>query len=265
MSEHDDRWAASQAYEAFMGRWSRDMARQFLDWLPPGKGGHWLDLGCGTGALSAAVAALRQPASVLGCDPSAAFVAGAREANPDLRCRFQVADAGQLPAREGGYDAIVSGLVLNFVPQVAQAVSGMRERLVPGGLLAAYVWDYAEGMQFLRLFWDAAVALNPAAAEFDEGRRFPLCQPQALATLFEGAGLAQVTTTELLIDTRFADFDDYWQPFLARTGPAPAYVDSLDPAQREALRRRLQAQLPVAADGSISLRARSWAVCGYRR
>jgi hypothetical protein len=129
-------------------------------------------------------------------------------------------------------------------------------------MLAAYVWDYAEGMQFLRFFWDEAVALDPSAAPLDEGRRFPLCRPDALRLLFEQSGLDSVETRALEIVTVFPDFDAYWSPFLGGTGPAPSYVDSLEPDARRQLRLRLEQRLTPSADGSIQLTARALGVRG---
>jgi hypothetical protein len=131
-----------------------------------------------------------------------------------------------------------------------------------GGTIAAYVWDYAEGMQLIRFFWDAAVALDPAAARMDEGPRFPLCRPDALVQLFAAAGLQRVEVTAIDIPTPFASFDDYWRPFLGGQGPAPAYAMALDEAARARLRDRLRERLPAQADGSIRLTARAWAARG---
>jgi SAM-dependent methyltransferase len=160
------------------------------------------------------------------------------------------------------FDAVVSGLTLNFVPEPDRAAAELARVAAPGGVVAAYVWDYAEGMAMMRYFWDAATALDPAAAELDEGRRFPLCQPDALGRLWTGAGLADVEVRAIEVPTRFADFDDYWTPFLGGQGPAPGYVMSLDEERRDALRDLLHARLPSAQDGSIPLTARAWAVRG---
>jgi hypothetical protein len=134
----------------------------------------------------------------------------------------------------------------------------------PGGVAAVYVWDYAGKMQLMRHFWNAAVALDPEAAKLDEGRRFPLCQPEALAWLFRGAGLQDVTVRALDIDTDFRDFDDYWTPFLGGQAPAPGYAMSLSEERRADLRERIRAALPIALDGTIPLVARAWAVRGQK-
>src|SRR5262245_63960036 len=194
MSPAADRWAEGSAYERFMGRWSRSVARSFVAWISVGLKAHWLDVGCGTGALTSAICELSQPASVAACDPSEPFIEHARRAMSGAPVSFSVAGIEALPERTDGFDAIVSGLVLNFIPDPAQAVKSMRARLRSQGLLAAYVWDYAAGMEFLRIFWDEAAALDASAAKIEEGARFPLCQAGALASLFGGAGLRQVKT-----------------------------------------------------------------------
>lgn len=264
MKASDDKWVTGDAYEAYMGRWSRPLASVFLEWLHPEPAADWLDVGCGTGALTSAICQRCEPASVVACDPSEPFVEHARRNLRDARASFVTASAEALPSRSGGFDAVVSGLVLNFVQDPEAAVAAIRERLRPGGTAAAYVWDYAEGMEFLRCFWDEAVASDPRAAALDEGRRFPLCRGPALESLFRAAGLEQVKTHQLEIPTEFADFEDYWAPFLRGTGPAPSWVASLDPPARESLRERLRRRLHAGSDGRIRLRARAWAVRAVR-
>jgi len=254
-----DGWLTGDAYEAYMGRWSRPLAHTFVEWLDPKPSSNWLEVGCGTGALTSAICGRCDPASIVACDPSGPFIEYARKNVPDSRASFVMAGAEALPRRDGGFDAVVSGLVLNFLPEVGKAVASMRERLRQGGIVGAYVWDYADGMEFLRFFWDEAVTLDPRAASLDEGRRFPLSQPTVLGSLLRAAGLAQVDTHPLEIPTAFSTFDDYWTPFLRGTGPAPSYVASLDPPSRESLRERLRRRLPVGSDGQIQLRARAWA------
>jgi len=258
----NDRWTTGDAYEAYMGRWSRELARAFLQWLCPQPSGHWLEIGCGTGALTAAICQLGRPASVVACDPSEQFIEHARSKLADA-CTFHViAAANALPERERGFDAVVSGLVLNFIPHPARAVAVMRQRCRPGGAVAAYVWDYSGGIEFLKHFWEEAVAANPDAAALDESRRFGSWQAPALGSLFGAAGLLQVETDVLEIPTDFADFADFWSPFLGGSGPAPTYVASLASQQRERLRTRLHARLCPAGDSRIRLRARACVVRG---
>lgn len=245
-----------------MGRWSRRLAPRFVEWAGVPHGAHVLDVGCGTGALSEAVLA-RDPANLVGIDLSPAFVDHARVRLGGPRARFEVASATAIPLPDASVDAAVSGLVLNFVPEPSQMLDEMRRVLAPGGLAALYVWDYAEGMQMMRVFWDAVASLDPALKARDEAARFALCRPDALARLFERASFADVETAPIVIDTRFEGFDDFWRPFLGGTGPAPALVASLDPARRDALREKVRAALPVGPDGGIALTARAWAVKGY--
>lgn len=236
------------------------MAREFLSWLalPPGR--DWLDVGCGTGALTQTILQAANPRKVSGVDPSAGFVEYARARTSDARASFSVGDAQQLPADTASCDAAVSGLVLNFVPKPALAVSHMARAARPGGVVAAYVWDYAGKMELMRHFWEAAASLDPKALELDEGRRFPLCAPGPLAELFGDAGLPEVEVRAIDIPTRFRDFDDYWSPFLGGQGPAPTYCMSLSEERRAALRERIRSRLPVERDGAIALVARAWAI-----
>jgi SAM-dependent methyltransferase len=256
-----DRWLAGDAYEAYMGRWSRRLARTFVEWLQAPRGADWLEVGCGTGALTSAICECCEPASVAACDPSAAFVEHARAHLADPRVSFAATAAEDLPRLSGGFGVAVSGLVLNFMPDAKAAVIAMRDRLGPGGIVSAYVWDYGGGMEFLRCFWDEAAALDPDAAALDEGKRFPLCNPSALASIFREARLGDVESGALEILTEFNSFDDYWGPFLQGTGPAPAYVASLVPDRREMLRRRLERRLETRRDG-LRLRARAWCIRG---
>jgi SAM-dependent methyltransferase len=260
-----DVWASGDAYEPYVGRWSRRVAREFLQWLSVEPGRRWLDVGCGTGALTETILAFGAPASVEGVDPSEGYLRHVRHQVNDQRATFELGDALSLPVTDASFDAVVSGLVLNFVPDPAKAVREMARVTAGDGVVGAYVWDYAGDMQLMRYFWDAAVALDPAAQDLDEGVRFPLCKPEALQTLFVGAELADVDTRAIDVPTVFRNFDDYWRPFLGGQGPAPGYAMSLPEERRIALRDRIRSVLPIADDGSISLSARAWAVCGRRR
>ncbi|HYI16936.1 MAG TPA: class I SAM-dependent methyltransferase [Thermomicrobiales bacterium] len=255
-------WAIGAAYEPYVGRWSRAVAREFLAWLAAPTGSHWLDVGCGTGALSATILAVAQPAAVTGIDASEAFASYARQQIADDRAEFMQADALALPFPDDSFDASVSGLVLNFLPDPVRGLAEMIRVTRSEGVVAVYVWDYAGEMQLMRHFWDAAAALDPAAVDLDEGRRFPICQPELLERALIGAGLIGIQVRAIDVATNFRDFDDYWSPFLGGQGPAPSYTMSLTDDHRAALRERLRASLPVAADGSISLIARAWAAFG---
>jgi SAM-dependent methyltransferase len=265
MPEPSDKWAAGGTYEDFMGRWSRVLAPRFVSWLPVRSTANWLDVGCGTGALADAICAGANPASVVACDPSAPFLEYARRRQADPRVSFVIAGIGQLPTRPGGFDSVTSLLALNFFPTPERAIEEMRRVTAVNGFVSACVWDYAGRMEFLRCFWDAVAAEDATAAELDEGRRFPLCRPDALESLFRGGGLADVVCDSIEIATRFSTFADFWKPFLGGTGPAPSYVASLDPPRREALAARLERLLPRDRDHAISLVARAWVVRGVAR
>jgi len=245
-----------------MGRWSRLLAPRYVSWLSLRPGATWLDVGCGTGALADAICGGAEPASVVACDPSAPFIEYARRRQEDSRVAFVVGGVGQLPSRPGGFDCVASLLALNFFPKPADAVAEMRRIAAPNGLVSACVWDYAGRMEFLRRFWDAAAAMDPDAAELDEGRRFPICRPDALESLFRSGGLTDVACDSIEIATRFPSFADLWRPFLGGTGPAPSYVASLDSSKREALATRLERSLPREPDGALPWVARAWVVRG---
>jgi SAM-dependent methyltransferase len=259
-----DTWASGDAYEPYVGRWSRMVARELVDWLDIPPGSRWLDVGCGTGAISQTILDLAQPYAITAVDPSEAYTAYARRRFDGAPVEVKVGDARSIPVPDGTYDAVVSGLMLNFVPAPDQpkAAAEMVRAARPGGTVAAYVWDYAGEMQFMRYFWDAAVALDPENEDLDEGPRFPICQPGPLGDLFRDTGLTGVEVRALDIPTVFRDFDDYWSPFLGGQGAAPAYAMALTEEHRAALRDRIRAHLPFEQDGSIHLIARAWAVRG---
>jgi SAM-dependent methyltransferase len=238
------------------------LAADFVAWLHVPAGAHWLDVGCGTGALSAAVCRHGSPASVLGCDRAEPFVEYARANCRDARATFTVAGVGSLPGRAAGYGSVSSLLALNFFPDPLAAVREMCSLAAPGGFVSACAWDYAGGIEFLRFFWEAAVALDPTASALDERGRFPTCHLDALTDLFRAGRLSDVHGAAIEIETVFAGFDDYWRPLLGGTGPAPSYVESLAAARRTALAQELERSLPRRADGSIALTARALAVQG---
>jgi SAM-dependent methyltransferase len=262
MTTTHDRWTGGDDYEAYVGRWSRPVAERFIEWLQIPPGARWLDVGCGTGALTETILATAAPASVQGIDPSSEFVAAVSMRVDDPRATFGVGSARSLPVEDGWADVVVSGLVLNFIDDVHRALGEMIRVTRPGAAIGAYVWDYAGEMQLIRRFWDAAVELDPSAAASDEGARFPICAPEPLRGAFEEAGLEGVEVRSIDVPTVFRDFDDYWTPFLTGVGPAPGYVVALPDDARGRLRERLRALLPAEGDGSIHLVARALAVRG---
>lgn len=253
-----DTWERGSPYEQYVGRWSREVAPPFLSWLNVPAGRRWLDVGCGTGALCAAIVDRCAPSSVAGVEPSEGFLKTAKE-NLAGRAALHQGSATAIPLNDASVDVVVSGLVLNFVPDQVAALLEMARVTGEGGTIAAYVWDYSGQMELMRFFWDAAVELDPGAAKLDEGVRFPLCRPEVLEKLFADAKLKAVEVMPIDIPTPFTSFDDYWQPFLGGQGPAPAYAMSLDETARARLRDCIRERLPIAANGSISLTARAWA------
>ncbi len=226
-------FSAGDGYERFMGRWSRRLAPPFVQFAQVREGDLVLDIGSGTGALSFAAATVAS-VMVTGVERSADYVRFAQEQARADRVRFELGDAAALPFADGVFDRTLSMLVLNFVPDPAVALDQMIRVTRAGGVVAAAVWDYGDGMGMLRTFWDEAVALNPGAEPRDE-RHMPLCTRGALAGLWHAHGLHNVEEQPLTIDMAFSSFDDYWQPFLCGQGPAGVYVSSLTESGRHAL------------------------------
>jgi SAM-dependent methyltransferase len=256
-----DNWQHGDAYEWYIGRWSRHVAAGFLSWLDAEPGLRWVDVGCGTGALSEAIAEGCRPAMVTGVEPSDGFRLSA-ERRLESRATVLSGTAESIPLPNASADVVVSGLVLNFVPDAPAAVAEMSRVAADGATIAAYVWDYGGDMQLIRYFWQAAAELDSTGAVLDEAARFPLCRPEALEQLFLAAGLGNVGTQAIDIETPFDSFEDYWRPFLGGQGSAPGYLMSLDEPAREQLKELLRRSVPAQPDGSISLIARAWAVRG---
>jgi len=255
-------FSQAEPYEQFMGRWSRRLAPLLVTYAGVRDGDAVADIGSGTGALTAAVAAAAPSSPIVGVDRSEAYVAHAREHHQRSGIRFEVGDADMLPLPDASCDRTLSLLMLNFMPDPGTAAIEMLRVTRPGGTMAAAVWDYGEGMGMLRTFWDEVVALDPGADGKDE-RHMPLTRQGELAALWRKHGLLKVSSEPLTIETRFSSFDDYWTPFLQKQGPSGAHVASLSADDRERLRLNLRRRLlGDAPDGPIVLSARAWAVRG---
>jgi ubiquinone/menaquinone biosynthesis C-methylase UbiE len=260
-SSRHDAWQAGDSYDLYMGRWSRQIAPRFLEWLEPRDRLDWLEVGCGTGALSAAILARCDPKSLISIDPSEGFLAKARANVPDGRVQFRQGDAQALAIEPGSRDMIVSALVLNFVPDKDRALAEMKRVARRGATIAFYVWDYpGGGIEFISAFWAAATALDPGARDLTEDKRFPFCTPDGLTGLARKAGLTSIACEPIETPAMFKNFDDYWHPFTLGAGPAPGYCMSLDADARQRLKERLRDSLPRGKDGSIPLKTRAWAI-----
>lgn len=261
MNNLNDKWDSGDPYEYFMGRWSKLMAPEFLNWLNVPSSSTWLEIGCGTGALSEAIFQYCEPSHLICVDPSKDFLAKAKE-RLNSKGEFLVGNVTDIPSDNDSIDIVVSGLALNFFPELESALSEMKRIARPKGTIAAYVWDYSGRIDLLRYFWDAAILIDPQASDIDEGIRFPICNPDNLKNAFQQIGLHEVVVTKLDIITLFKDFDDYWNPFLGGQGPAPGYLASLSENLQEELRKKIYNKLPIEPDGSISLLGRAIAVKG---
>jgi SAM-dependent methyltransferase len=252
-------------YESFMGRWSRVLAPLLLEFSRVRDGWQVLDVGSGTGSLALEIVQRKPNCTVIGIDPSPEYVAYASSRVSSPAATFEVANAQSLAYPAGKFDACLSLLALNFIPDPSRALKELKRVTRPGGCICAAVWDYGDRMDMLRAFWNAAVALD-SKAEAEDEKHMPLCRAGELQQLWNDAGLAEVEEKPLEIATRFKSFDDYWQPFLGGQGPAGAHVTRLSPKQRLELRDKIKQLLPETSNsGSFELKARAWAVRGIVR
>jgi SAM-dependent methyltransferase len=255
-----DRWTSGYHYDQWMGRWSRLLAHEFLNWLHLPTGLCWLDVCCGSGVITEAIVERNAPAKIVAIDASPEQINFARQHRAHPNVVFQIGDAMALPFPDASFDVAVCGLGLNYIPNPLLGLAELVRVLRSGGTIAAYVWDYAQGARFLREFWDAAIAVDRQAATFDQARRFPMCTPEDLQSLFERAGLKPASLHALEIVTRFPTFEDYWAPLLTGQGSAPNFIATRDQPTRAAIRERLRAALPGDSQGVIELPARAWAI-----
>ena len=257
-------WNNGLLYNNFMGKWSTLVAQKFLLWLGNEKNisfKNWLDVGCGTGALSFEILNSLKPERILGIDPSKEYLP---KGIHNTSISFKEADSSKIPAITEIFDFVVSGLALNFMKDLNTSIQEMKRVLKLIGCLALYVWDYSEKMEFLRYFWDSVKEINPEYANLDEGVLFPICKKPALVNLFTSNQLKDIECTEIMIETNFTNFDDYWNPFLGGQGPAGKLVQTLAESERDQLKSIIKSKLQVSTDEPILLQARAYAIKGKK-
>jgi len=264
MSSPDTTWNDAEAFQSYGGRWSRYAGRELLDWLEPDPNLSWLDVGCGTGSLVEAILTFAEPADVTGVDQSEEYLSYAESKFGASNVNFQLGNAEDLDVADSAFDVVTSGLLLNFLDDPLAVVKEMKRVVVPGGIVAGFVWDYGPHTQFVDTFWKAAAKLDPQASELDEATRFPLCKPEPLRELLTEGGLDDVVVEKRYIATPFENFNDYWEPFLGGQCPAPRYCASLSEQQQLDLREHLRFNMRFDPKGRIRMYARLWAFRGIK-
>ena len=252
----------AEAYELEMGRWSRQLAPLFVRFVGVRDGEKVLDVGCGTGSLSATLARVTGAANIIGIDPSKSFIEYARTQFVDPRVTFEVGDAQNLSYPDDSFDRALGLLVVNFIPDAPKAVNEMRRVTRSGGVVATTMWDGSRANELNQCLWEAAVAIDPTVKRPAQRRR-SYNSAETLSDLLSRAGLADIDVTALVMSCQFASFDELWQRYLSGEGPSGAYVVGLTEDLREALRRQLrQNVLRDGADEPFTLQAKAWAVRG---
>ena len=252
----------AQVYDSFVGRYGEELGNELVARAGVVPGMRALDVGAGTGKLTAVLAAVIEEANVSAVDPSEAFVDALVSRFPEAEVAQAAAE--ELPFAEGSFEAVFAQLVVNFMRDAERGVSEMRRVAVEGGVLAASVWDYPGEMTMLTTFWRTAAQLDPAgAAEADERTTMAFDEPGELAALWRKAGLRDVHDGEIVVSVSYSSFEELWEPFTLGVGPAGAYATALASDEREDLRREFWTQLGSPA-GPFELSARAWYAVGTK-
>jgi len=249
-------------YDDFMGRWSRQVATQFLDWLNARQGLDWLDVGCGVGMLAQSVVKDYAPSSVTGVDPLEKSIVAAKQHPSNRVIQFEIGDAQELPFKDTQFDVVVSGLMIKFVPNKTKAIEEMKRVTRPGGIVALYDWDIDSNMNTTRHFWEAVADVIPGRPEDQPSDRTPMTEIDSIAKSFDAAGVEEIQQDTISFTTRFRDLDDYWNPITRNSQNVGRFYKTLTAEQREAVHQRLKQTLPFADDGTISFESRALAVKG---
>ena len=248
---------AGDAYDRFMGRYSRQLAPQLAGFAGVGPGMSVVDVGSGPGALTAELVDRVGAAGVAAADPSEMFATTCAERFPDVDVKRAAAE--ELPWPDGTFDAALAQLVVNFMSDPMAGVREMHRVTRPGGVVAACIWDYREGMRMLRTYWESALALDPTAP--DEGRTMAIATPDELRGIWLAAGLGDVESGVFDVEAEYESFDAFWRPFTVGAGPAGTYYASLDSAPAAALREECRGRLGDP-QGPFRVPARAWAIRG---
>jgi SAM-dependent methyltransferase len=248
-------------YEGRIGRYGPALAEAFLAAAEPRYGRRALDVGCGQGALSGPLSRVCGEGNVVALDPSSEMLAACRAAVPTVAILQGSAEA--LPLADRSFDAVLAQLVVPLLEDPHRGAREMARVTVDGGIVAACVWDFADGMTVLRTFWDAATSLDAGAAAYDQGRAYPFITPSALSDLWHEVGLRDVRTGGLAAEADYRDFDDLWEPLVAPDGTPGRYYGTLAPPAQERLRQDVDRRLG-SPRGPFTLSARAWYVVGTR-
>ncbi|MGY9018539.1 MAG: class I SAM-dependent methyltransferase [Alphaproteobacteria bacterium] len=249
-------------YDDFMGRWSRQVATQFLDWIEVERGLRWLDVGCGAGMLAQTVIKNCAPSSVTGADPLEKSIVAAKQHPDNKNIQLEIGDAQDLPFEDSKFDAVISGLMIKFVPDKVKAICEMKRVVRPGSVIALYDWDMDSNMNTTRHFWEAVADIIPEREEDRTTDRTPMTEIDSIAKTFEAAGVKAVQQSTISFTTRFRNLDDYWNPITRNSQNVGRFYQTMTEEQQGAIHEQLKQSLPFADDGSISFESRAVAVKG---
>lgn len=262
-SELSGIYADGEAYEKFMGRWSRVSGREFVRWLDRPKDLVWLDVGCGTGAFTKVILEESAPRAVTAMDPSEPHIQYVRKRVSDPRAAFQVGDGRMLGFADRSFDVAVAALVLNFVSDPELMIAEMRRVVRPAGTVATYVWDFEGGRNISQHIWESVARVDPTASILSgNAKRINVGRPTMLSRMFNRAGLVDVATRAIDIIVTYDDFSDYWASNDTPTNPIGKYIKTLPADGYRSLKRKVEEIVPTDEDGSIRYSARAYAVRG---